>query len=48
MAEFYVTVEGDRIAGPFETREAAQRRADDENTYEVGLSYRVERADGTT
>jgi len=46
MAEYYVTLRGDRVAGPFETRAAAKRRADEENTNEVGISYRVERADG--
>lgn len=40
-----MTVEGDRVAGPFETRAEAESRAAEENTHEVGLSYRVERAD---
>lgn len=44
MAEFYVTVEGDRVAGPFETRAEAKQWAADENTHEVGLSYQVESA----
>lgn len=45
MAVFYVTFEDERVAGPFESREAARRVADEENTYEVGAGYRVERAE---
>jgi hypothetical protein len=45
MRAFYVTVDGERIEGPFEDRASAKRRADDLNTTEVGASYRVERAD---
>ena len=44
MAEYYVTIAGDRVAGPFETRAAAKRRAATETTNEVGLNYSVERA----
>lgn len=42
MAAYYVTVAGDRVAGPFETREDAKAWAAEENTHEVGLNYRVE------
>lgn len=45
MAEYYVTLRGDRVAGPFETRAAAKQWADEENTNEVGTNYRVRRGD---
>lgn len=43
MSEFYVTLSGDRVAGPFETRAEAKRYADEQNTNEVALTYTVER-----
>lgn len=43
MSEYYVTLEGDQVAGPFETRTDAKRYADENNTNEVGLTYSVER-----
>ena len=46
MSEYYVTLNGDRVAGPFDTRKEAKRWADEEGTNEVGLNYLVERADG--
>jgi hypothetical protein len=41
MTTYYVTVDGDRVAGPFETRAAAKRRCDELNTNEVGGRYTV-------
>lgn len=41
MTEYYVTVDGDRVAGPFETRAAAKWRCDELNTNEVGGRYTV-------
>jgi hypothetical protein len=41
MAVYYVTVDGEEVDGPFETRKEAQRRRDDLNTNEVGGRYRV-------
>ncbi|MCL9812342.1 hypothetical protein [Natranaeroarchaeum aerophilus] len=43
MSEYYVTLDGDQVAGPFETRAKAKRYADEQNTNEVGLTYTVER-----
>ena len=43
MSEYYVTLNGDRVAGPFDTREEAKQWADEEGTNEVGLNYLVER-----
>jgi len=45
VTEFYVTVNGERVEGPFEDRTAAKRRADDLNTTEVGANYRVQKAE---
>lgn len=45
MSVYYVTCFGDRVAGPFESREEAQRIADEENTNEIGENYAVERVD---
>jgi len=45
VTEFYVTVDGERVAGPFEDRATAKRRATDLNTTEVGATYRVQKAD---
>lgn len=42
MTEYYVTVQGERVDGPFESRRAAKRRADELMTNEVGLTYEVE------
>lgn len=42
MTEYYVTHRGERVDGPFESRRAAKRRADELMTNEVGLTYRVE------
>lgn len=46
MTEYYVVLDGDRIDGPFESREAAKARADELTTNEVGLQYAVEAVDG--
>lgn len=43
MSEYYVTLDGDSVAGPFETRGEAKRYADEQNTNEVGQTYTVER-----
>lgn len=45
MAVYYVTCFGDRVAGPFETRQEAKRLADEENTNEIGDNYAVERVE---
>lgn len=39
---YYVTVNGDRVAGPFESRKEAKREADSRSTNEVNLTYGVE------
>jgi len=39
---YYVTVNGDRVAGPFEGRKEAKREADSRSTNEVNLTYEVE------
>lgn len=44
VSEYYVTLNGERVAGPFDSRAAAKRWADEEGTNEVGLNYLVERA----
>ncbi|GAA0669350.1 hypothetical protein GCM10009020_14150 [Natronoarchaeum mannanilyticum] len=44
VSEYYVTLNGDRVAGPFDSRAEAKRWADEEGTNEVGLNYLVERA----
>jgi len=44
MAEYYVTVGGREVEGPFEDRTAAKRRADELNTHEVGTNYTVSKA----
>jgi hypothetical protein len=44
MAEYYVTVGGRRVEGPFGDRQAAKRRADELNTNEVGTNYTVSKA----
>lgn len=45
MPVYYVTLFGDRIAGPFEEKADAKRLADEENTAEIGQNYAVERAE---
>lgn len=42
---YYVTLDGERVEGPFETREEAKQRADEMTTNEVGLAYTVESVD---
>ncbi len=44
VSEYYVTLNGDRVAGPFDSRTEAKQWADEEGTNEVGLNYLVERA----
>lgn len=39
---YYVTVNGDRVAGPYESRKEAKREADSRSTNEVNLTYGVE------
>jgi hypothetical protein len=39
---YYVTMNGDRVEGPYETRAEAKEVADDLNTHEVLMEYRVE------
>jgi len=39
---FFVTVDGDRVAGPFDSRPEARRIAVERATNEVHLQYRVE------
>lgn len=39
---YYVVVNGDRVAGPFETRKEAKREADTRSTNEIMLNYGVE------
>jgi hypothetical protein len=39
---YYVTVNGNRVAGPFESRKEAKREADTRSTNEVNLTYGVE------
>lgn len=41
MVVYYVTVDGEDVEGPFETRKEAQRRRDDLNTNEVSGRYRI-------
>jgi len=41
MTEYYVTVDGEEVEGPFETRAEAKRRRDERNTNEIGGRYRV-------
>jgi hypothetical protein len=41
---YYVTVDGHQFEGPFDSRKAAKRRADELNTNEVGGRYRVKKA----
>lgn len=43
MAEYYVTCNGRRVEGPFETRTEAKEVADDRNTHDVGTHYTVTR-----
>ena len=45
MTVYYVVVNGDRVAGPFESRKEAKREADTRSTNEIMLSYGVEAAD---
>jgi hypothetical protein len=45
VSEFYVTVDGERVEGPFDDRGAAKRRAADLNTTDVGATYRVQKVD---
>lgn len=39
---YYVTIDGDRVEGPFETRAAAKSVADERTTHEVNMTYTVE------
>jgi hypothetical protein len=39
---YYVTINEDRVRGPYETHAEAKRVADDLNTHEVNMEYRVE------
>lgn len=39
---YYVTINGDRIEGPYETRAEAKAVADDKTTHDVNMTYRVE------
>ena len=39
---YYVTMDGDRVEGPYETHAEAKRVADELNTHEVNMEYRVE------
>lgn len=39
---YYVTINGEQVKGPFDTRSEAKAIADDMNTYEVNMEYRVE------
>lgn len=39
---YYVTVNGNRVAGPYENRKEAKREADTRSTNEVNLTYSVE------
>jgi hypothetical protein len=39
---YYVTMNGDRVAGPYDTRKEAKREADSRSTNEVNLTYGVE------
>jgi hypothetical protein len=45
MTVYYVVVNGDRVAGPYETRKEAKREADTRSTNEVALQYGVEAAE---
>lgn len=42
---YYVTVDGDRVEGPFEERGEARRRAAELSTNEIYLTYTVEAAE---
>jgi hypothetical protein len=44
--KYYVTLNGERVEGPFESRRAAKRCADRRSTNEVGLHYAVRSARG--
>jgi hypothetical protein len=39
---YYVTMRGDHVEGPFDSRAKAKAVADDMNTHEVNTSYRVD------
>ncbi|MFC6987954.1 hypothetical protein ACFQJD_19140 [Haloplanus sp. GCM10025708] len=41
MGEYYVTCDGRRVDGPFETRAEAKRVAADRNAHDVGTHYAV-------
>lgn len=43
--QYYVTVNGDRIEGPFDDQDCARRRAAELSTNEVYLTYLVEAVD---
>ncbi len=45
MTAFYVTIDGERVEGPFDDRASAKRVADDLNTHDVGARYRVEKSE---
>ncbi|MFB6210157.1 MAG: hypothetical protein ABEI76_01325 [Halobacteriales archaeon] len=42
--EYYVTVDGDRVEGPFDRKKEARRRAAELSTNEIYLTYMVEAA----
>jgi hypothetical protein len=39
---YYVTINGEQVKGPFDTRSEAKTVADDMNTHEVNMEYRVD------
>ncbi|MFB6301013.1 MAG: hypothetical protein ABEH65_12225 [Halobacteriales archaeon] len=43
--EYYVTVDGDRVEGPFDQKDEARRRAAELSTNEIFLTYMVETVD---
>ena len=43
---YYVTMDGDRVEGPYDTHAEAKRTADELNTHEVNMEYRVEGVEG--
>ena len=39
---YYVSMDGDRVEGPYDSHAEAKRTADELNTHEVNMEYRVE------
>lgn len=39
---YYVMINGEEVKGPFDTRADAKTVADEMNTHEVNMEYRVE------